>query len=174
MNKWSLINADSGEKTWLTPRNIIVSLGHFDTDPCCPPNMPWKTADVMLTKHEDGTLAPWHGRVWLNPPYGRESYPFLERMSKHDGGGIALLFARTDTEIWQSLVFPFAFGILFIRGRLHFHRPDGTDAGSSTAPSVLVAYSEADTVALANSGIKGTLVRLKQNMQSINKNTQEG
>lgn len=86
MNKWSLINADSGEKTWLTPRNIIVSLGHFDTDPCCPPNMPWKTADVMLTKHEDGTLAPWHGRVWLNPPYGRESYPFLERMSKHDGG----------------------------------------------------------------------------------------
>lgn len=87
MNKWSLINADSGEKTWLTPRNIIVSLGHFDTDPCCPPNMPWKTADVMLTKHEDGTLAPWHGRVWLNPPYGRESYPFLERMSKHDGGG---------------------------------------------------------------------------------------
>lgn len=87
IDKWNLINADSGEKTWLTPRHIIDALGHFDTDPCCPPNMPWRTADTMLTKADDGTTAPWHGRVWLNPPYGREAYPFLERMSRYKGGG---------------------------------------------------------------------------------------
>ena len=50
MNKWNLINADSGEKTWLTPKHIIDALGDFDTDPCCPDNMPWGTADIMLTK----------------------------------------------------------------------------------------------------------------------------
>ena len=33
MNKWNLINADSGEKTWLTPKHIIDALGDFDTDP---------------------------------------------------------------------------------------------------------------------------------------------
>jgi hypothetical protein len=80
------MNVDSGEKTWLTPRYIIEALGHFDTDPCCPPSMPWRTADTMLTKAEDGTVAPWHGRVWLNPPYGREAYPFLSRMATYAGG----------------------------------------------------------------------------------------
>lgn len=85
--RWENINADSGEKTWLTPKHIIDALGHFDTDPCCPPNMPWRTADRMLTKADDGTTAPWVGRVWLNPPYGREAYPFLERMSRYNGGG---------------------------------------------------------------------------------------
>lgn len=86
-NKWQNINADSGEKTWLTPKHIIDALGHFDTDPCCPPNMPWRTADRMLTKEDDGTTAPWVGRVWLNPPYGKEAWPFLERMSRYEGGG---------------------------------------------------------------------------------------
>lgn len=94
MNKWKLINADSGEKTWLTPKWIIDALGHFDTDPCCPPNMPWRTADIMLTKTEDGTTAPWHGRVWLNPPYGREALPFLKRMASHLGGGCHLYLAE--------------------------------------------------------------------------------
>lgn len=85
-SKWNLINADSGQKTWLTPRGIIEALGHFDTDPCCPSNMPWRTADIMLTKEDDGTTAEWRGRVWLNPPYGRESNPFIIRMATHKGG----------------------------------------------------------------------------------------
>ena len=84
--KWQKINTDSGEKTWLTPKHIIDALGHFDTDPCCPPNMPWRTADRMLTKEDDGTTAPWVGRVWCNPPYGRDAIPFLKRMSRYEGG----------------------------------------------------------------------------------------
>ena len=97
-NKWRDINADSGEKTWLTPKYIIDALGHFDTDPCCPPNMPWRTADRMLTKEDDGTTAPWIGRVWCNPPYGREALPFLERMARYQGGVLSLsLRERTRT-----------------------------------------------------------------------------
>ena len=100
------INADSGEKTWLTPKHIIDALGHFDTDPCCPPNMPWRTADRMLTKADDGTTAPWVGRVWLNPPYGREAYPFLERMSRYNGGALPLSLCvrmRSNGTIGYSL-----------------------------------------------------------------------
>ena len=163
-NKWQNINADSGEKTWLTPKHIIDALGHFDTDPCCPPNMPWRTADRMLTKAEDGTTAPWVGRVWLNPPYGRESRPFMERMAHHDGGGIALIFARTDTDIWQSFIFPFVHSIMFMAGRILFCKEDGKErlpSERATAPSALIAYSPADTDALAKSGLHGTLVRLK-------------
>lgn len=165
IDKWNLINADSGEKTWLTPRHIIDALGHFDTDPCCPPNMPWRTADTMLTKADDGTTAPWHGRVWLNPPYGREAYPFLERMSRYKGGGIALIFVRTDAKQWHEWVFPFAHSVLFLRGRIRFCDASGKPAQSCPTPSALIAYSEADMLALKQSGIKGSLVMLKGTRQ---------
>ena len=81
------MNADSGQKTWLTPRRIVDALGPFDTDPCTPCFMPWRTATTMYNVFDDGTTAPWHGRVWLNPPYGREAVPFMRRMAGHPGGG---------------------------------------------------------------------------------------
>lgn len=153
---------DSGEKSWLTPRYIIDVLGHFDTDPCCPKNMPWQTADRMLTKQDDGSTALWNGRVWLNPPYGRESEPFLRRMSCHSGGGIALLFARTNTKIWHELVFPFASSILFLRGQIRFCKPDGTPGKFwAVSPSALVSYSKFDTEILQDSGLDGFHVILK-------------
>ena len=82
------INADSGEKTWLTPPHIIEALGPFDLDPCCPPNMPWQTAAQMVCRPDDGLAVDWTGkRVWLNPPYGREAMPFLRKMAKTSEGG---------------------------------------------------------------------------------------
>ena len=87
------MNADSGEKTWLTPRYIIDALGPFDLDPCCPDGgMPWQTARQMIAKSEDGLKADWNGkRVWLNPPYGREALPFFEKMiAQNTGGGLPL------------------------------------------------------------------------------------
>lgn len=162
-NRWQNINTDSGEKTWLTPKHIIDALGHFDTDPCCPPNMPWRTADRMLTKEDDGTTAPWVGRVWLNPPYGREARPFLERMARHEGGGCVLVFSRTDNSQWQDLIFPFAHSVMFLRGRVRFCKVDGKECGSGMPTgSALIAYSPADTDALAKSGLRGTLVRLRK------------
>ena len=161
MNNAYLINQNSGEKTWLTPKFIIDALGHFNTDPCCPDIMPWQTADRMITKEQDGRTAEWIGRVWLNPPYGKESYPFIKRMATHIGGGVALLFARTDTKIWHDWIFPYAHSILFIQGRLCFYDKNGIKGGSCAVPSVLVSYSQYDTDALKNSGIKGKLIELK-------------
>ncbi len=135
------MNIDTGEKTWLTPRHIIDALGPFDTDPCVPDGgMPWRTATRMITKSEDGLKADWTGHVWLNPPYGREALPFFKRMVEHKEGGIALVFVRTDTELWQDYIFPYATAILFIRGRLRFCHQDGTPGTTATAPSALVAY----------------------------------
>ena len=156
------MNLDSGEKTWLTPPHIIEKLGPFDLDPCCPDEMPWPTASDMVTKDRDGLSVDWSGkRVWLNPPYGRESYPFLRRMARHSGGGIAFLFARTDTKAWQKYIFPAAYGILFISGRVNFYQKDGSIGKRSPAPSALVAYSAQDFFRLSVCGIEGTLVCLK-------------
>ena len=143
MKKSVNMNIDTGEKSWITPKYIIDALGPFDLDPCCPDGgMPWPTAARMITKSEDGLKQEWRGRVWLNPPYGREAMPFFERMVSHRPGGIALVFARTDTALWQDFIFPHATSILFIRGRLRFHRQDGGVVTTATAPSALIAYGE--------------------------------
>ena len=75
------------------------------------------------------------------------------------GSGIALTFARTETDAW-GWVWPFAVGVLFIAGRLHFCLPDGTRAkGNAGGPSALIAYSESDFQILKESSIRGALVR---------------
>ena len=157
------MNVDSGEKTWLTPRWIINALGEFDLDPCCPDGgMPWQTAERMITKAENGLSANWEGlRVWLNPPYGREATPFFEKMvTRNSGGGIALVFVRPDTHLWQDIIFPNAYSILFLRGRLRFCHQDGTQGETATAPSALIAFSHADAAWLDN--IEGYRVDLRK------------
>ena len=163
MSKSNNMNIDTGEKTWLTPPHIIDALGPFDLDPCCPPKMPWQTAAEMVCRPADGLAVDWRGkRVWLNPPYGREAVPFLRKMAiDGTGGGILLYFARTDSSMWHDYIFPFAYGILFLRGRVKFCRPDGTPADSAGAPSALVAYSARDFARLRESGLVGALVRLR-------------
>lgn len=95
MNKSYNMNIDTGEKTWLTPPEIINALGPFDLDPCCPPTMPWRTATQMVHWPDDGLAVDWTGkRVWLNPPYGREAVPFLHKMAKNKTGGGYCSYSR--------------------------------------------------------------------------------
>jgi hypothetical protein len=146
--------------TWLTPQWLLKPLGRFDLDPCCPPNMPWRTADRMLTKEDDGLLQPWHGRVWLNPPYSREAVKWMYKMAEH-GRGTALVFARTETAWFVETVWREAYAILFLHGRLHFHHGDGTRAAANAgAPSCLVAYGAQDAAILDGAGLPGSWVRL--------------
>ena len=79
---------------WLTPPYIVEALGEFDLDPCSPINRPWDTATRHYDEWDDGLNKPWWGRVWCNPPYGREAEMWLKKLAGH-GNGIALIFART-------------------------------------------------------------------------------
>lgn len=164
------MNVDTGEKTWLTPLSIIQTLGPFQTDPCCPDGgMPWKTAERMITKSEDGLKQKWDGRVWLNPPYGNDAVPFFKKMSEH-GKGTALVFARTDTSMWHDYIFPFASGIFFIRGRLKFYHQDGSRGETATAPSALVTYGEEDLEHLKASILEGKFQGFIVSVEGIAKN----
>jgi len=145
---------------WLTPPSIIHALGEFDLDPCAPINRPWDTAKKHYTIEDDGLSKEWHGRVWCNPPYGRETFEWLEKLADH-GNGIALIFARTETKGFHREIWEKADSVFFFAGRLRFHNVDGTQANAgANAPSCLVAYGENNTEALAESGLKGRVISL--------------
>lgn len=155
------INKENTTDVWLTPPAIIESLGVFDLDPCCPNNLPWKTAESFysLENEQDGLVLPWHGRIWLNPPYSNW-VPFVKKLKEHNNG-IALILARTETKGFFSEVWDGADSILFLKGRVNFIRSDFTRAGASTAPSVLIAYGAENTKVLEESGLEGKLIKLK-------------
>lgn len=168
---------------WLTPPEIIQALGgpdSFDLDPCSPVNRPWPTAKSHYTITDNGLLKPWIGRVWGNPPYGGPDIvgPWMRRMADH-GNGTALIFARTETEIFFTTVWERASAVLFLRGRLFFHVSEdtyfdrkgkspifvaagGRAPANGGAPSVLIAYGDADVDILRLAPLRGQFIDLRK------------
>jgi len=132
---------------WMTPPHILEALGSFDDDPSI--------------RGESGLNREWVGRVWINPPYGPHTGHWMRRLAMH-GNGIALLFARTETKMFFHWVWDCADGVLFIRGRLRFLRPDGTPGPwTAGAPSVLVGYGAQNVEALRNASTLGRFIALR-------------
>jgi hypothetical protein len=151
-------SANSDSTKWLTPPFILEELGPFDLDPCAPIDRPWEMADNHYTEVDDGLSEYWYGRIWCNPPYGREAVKWLNKLSQH-GDGIALIFARTETQMFFDQVWEKADGLLFIDGRLYFHKPDGRRAeNNSGAPSVLVSYGVDNSKCLKDCNIPGAFI----------------
>ncbi len=136
---------------WITPKWIIDAFDgyaqenldkpqYFDLDPCSSITQPWICARDAYTVEQDGLRQNWYGTVWCNPPYGSHAEKWVKKLAQH-GNGIALIFARIETKLWQDYIFPSASGYLFPRGRFQFAKPDGTTPKSSSgAPSALIAW----------------------------------
>lgn len=157
-----------GPAEWYTPRSVFAALGiSFDLDPCSPGArvVPWIPVGTHYTAAEDGLMQPWHGRVWLNPPYGRGIERWLERFAEHRNG-IALIFARTDTR-WFHHYAGGADALCFTRGRIPFVSP-ATSSSISTGPgcgSVFFAYGRQCVDALRRSGL-GWVIELRSSRRS--------
>lgn len=152
-------SARPGSGVWLTPGYITDALGPFDLDPCG--HEGWPTAQKLICPPRDGLNEPWHGRVWLNPPY-RDAWAWLARLANH-GNGIALIFARTETRGFIDQVWNRADAVKFLHGRLHFHYPDGRRAEMNAgAPSVLVAYGDTNARILHDTDIPGTYLPIER------------
>src|SRR5262245_22667699 len=128
---------------WMTPPEVLSTLGEFDLDPCVPfGGQPWKTATRVFTQFEDGLWQKWFGRVWLNPPDGEVIGDWLAKLAKHRNG-IALVPARTEVESWfWPYVWDAADAVLFLKGRLYFRTQSGGRFGNAGHGSVLAAYGE--------------------------------
>lgn len=140
--------------SWVTPRWILDPLGEFDLDPCTPDEMPWSTAKVRYTKGQDGLQQPWHGRVWLNPPFDKHNRrAFLKRMAEH-GNGIALVAASTEVKWFKEWIWKHATSILFLSERPYFHYPDGRRGEANSGCSICLAgFGLVNDLALKHSGL---------------------
>ena len=132
---------------WRTPPALFDKLaaefGPFDLDPC-------GAADSYASRHcagywADGGLDhPWWGRVFVNPPYGRELKWWVARCASSILRGetslvVALLPSRTDTIWWHGLIgdhCQYPAEVRFLKGRLKFV---GATA-SAPFPSVIVVW----------------------------------
>lgn len=146
---------------WLTPPEILGALGAFDLDPCAPIQRPWAMAKEHYTILDNGLMLPWSGRVWMNPPYGLEASDWLAKLAAH-GNGLALIFARTETEMFRRYVWEKADAVFFFYGRLYFYDTEGKKAKANAgAPSCLVAYGGKNVEAIERSGLNGKMVLLR-------------
>ena len=138
---------------WYTPPSLFGALGiRFDLDPASPGAdlVPWLPASKHYTRDDDGLVQPWHGRVWLNPPYGPALPLFVDRMCEH-GNGIMLTASRTETRWWQKAANS-ADAVVLLRERIHFIRDDDLQARSSHA-STLFAWGAPCVAAVIGAGL---------------------
>jgi hypothetical protein len=166
----------NGSIEWYTPAWIFEALGlTFDLDPCHPAErLPWVPAQFVWTQADDGLKQSWHGRIWLNPPYGPHTKTWLAKMAAHcddgwgmnpRGEGIALVFSRTDTD-WFHEYGVTADAVCFLRKRVSFVGPDGEprpgkdgQKGSPGAGSMLLAWGPQCVAAVVRSGLGAVMVR---------------
>lgn len=101
--------------------------GGFTLDPCCQPNDPTAKrvlangGRIFVPSEEiavggepefvgvDGLSQPWHGVVWMNPPYDRTLKLWVEKAVNEVKAGnarlvVALLPSSTGTPWWQKHV----------------------------------------------------------------------
>jgi phage N-6-adenine-methyltransferase len=120
----------TGDDEWYTPARHIDRvrrvLGSIDLDPAS--NLEAQKvvkAKRFFTKADDALTHPWHGRVWLNPPYSRGvllnfvSKLLSEIKIKNTTAAIVLLNNFTDAS-WFHLACSACTAICFPRGRISF------------------------------------------------------
>ncbi len=154
-------SANNITKEWYTPKWLFEALGlEFDLDPCQPVGgIPWIPAKKHYSLQEDGLKTPWYGRVWLNPPYGRDTIKWLEKMHKHRNG-VALVFSRTDCRWFHNFIVR-ADAILFLKGRVKFIDGMGVTGNSGAGSgSMLVAWGEDTVEALRRMEEHGMFIHL--------------
>jgi hypothetical protein len=140
---------------WYTPPEYFKALGlTFELDPCSPGPGHWVPAKQIYTKADDGLFQPWHGLVFMNPPFGgrRGQVPWLRKFFAH-GNGIALVAARTSADWFYEVVVPNAELLCFPNGKTKFHRPDGSIGKEPGTGIVLIGAGSVACTALRRSGL---------------------
>ena len=124
---------------------IFERLGlHFDLDVCAPKGgVEWIPATNHYSIEDDALTQPWHGRVWMNPPYSKPA-PWADKFIEH-GNGIALV--PVTRGMWFDKMWEAADALVIDKYNNKFSRPDGSQK-SITFRTVFIAIGKDNAEAL--------------------------
>jgi hypothetical protein len=94
---------------WYTPEWIFKAMGsvRFSIDVCSPgaDKVPHIPADKHYTKKENGLQQPWHGLVFMNPPFGTKNGfdDWLHKFVAH-ANGVALAPMYTNVAAFREFL----------------------------------------------------------------------
>ena len=135
------VHFSSATGEWETPQALFDELdrifGGFTLDPCA-------TAENakcarFFTREDDGLSQAWSGKVFMNPPYGREIGQWVRKAWQESQNGtlvVCLLPARVDTRWWHE--YAKKGHVYFLQGRLKF----GASLNSAPFPSAIVTFGK--------------------------------
>ena len=143
----------SESNEWYTPSQYIEAarrvMGGIDLDPASNPTANETVkATAFYTQSDNGLAYEWEGRVWLNPPYGRDGgesnqATWSARLIEEYRAGrvteaVLLVNAVTD-RVWFAPLWDFT--ICFTDHRIRFYDESG-EAGSPTHGNALIYFGE--------------------------------
>lgn len=132
------VHYSSRTDEWSTPDDFFAELNetfHFDLDACASPRN--AKCARYFTREQDALQQQWQGKVWMNPPYGREIAAFMRKAYEESLLGatvVCLVPSRTDTQWWHR--YAMRGQIIYLRGRLRF----GGAETSAPFPSAIVIF----------------------------------
>lgn len=139
---------------WYTPKLVALMaravMGGIDLDPCsCETANAVVGAERFIAPPQDGLELPWSGRVFLNPPGGKQgasssaarwwrkllASPRVESAIVIGFNPSILFTAQSDTDGESPTDWP----VCYPRRRISFWR-EGVEAKSPPHPSVVIGY----------------------------------
>ena len=142
---WTETQASSKKDDWETPQDLFDELHakyNFTLDASATDEN--AKLDNYYTIEDNALKQKWEGRVFVNPPYGREIKYWVEKAYKeslesYNECVVMLIPSRTDTIYWHDFIFGKAKEIDFLKGRLKFE-VNGKAGQPAPFPSAIVIY----------------------------------
>jgi phage N-6-adenine-methyltransferase len=147
----------TGKSEWYTPAEYIEParevLGAIDLDPASSDKAQETVkARRYYTADNDGLALEWHGRVWMNPPYGRDLIQrFMNKLvDEYRSGRVeaAIVLTHNSTETaWFQTAQKACSAICFSDARVRFLDPDGDPCSPSQGQAFFYYGSDPDRFA---------------------------
>ena len=157
------VGNNSGNSEWYTPQEYVdavwQSMGGIDTDPCsCQAANAVVKAETFYDEADNGLGREWHGRVFVNPPYGdgtvsQFSAKLLEELDASRATQAVFLVNNCTETKWFQLLISRAAAVCFPRGRISFWSLEHKSKSPLQGQAVMYFGSESKRFVGAFSGI---------------------
>lgn len=129
----------SGNEEWYTPTEYTEAardvMGSIDLDPAsCDVANKFVKAEKFYTAEDNGITLPWHGNIWLNPPYAQPTIALFAEAAtrkfeaKEYQQACVLVNNATETT-WFQRMLERASAICFPKSRIKYLNRNGEPSG---------------------------------------------